>query len=104
MICDIMQTISEDGDLPGDGSLEDNNFEQLMVNMLDERDKLMETLRETQETLTNSKSQLKEAELERDTLLHEFDLVLQKVINFSFVCFLSNIFEYNVCKGVVTCI
>lgn len=82
MICDIMQTISEDGDLPGDGSLEDNNFEQLMVNMLDERDKLMETLRETQETLTNSKSQLKEAELERDTLLHEFDLVLQKVINF----------------------
>jgi len=70
MICDIMQTISEDGDLPGDGSL------------LDERDKLMETLRETQETLTNSKSQLKEAELERDTLLHEFDLVLQKVNNF----------------------
>lgn len=80
MICDIMPTISEDGDLPGDGSMEDNNFEQLMVNMLDERDKLMETLRETQETLTNNKSQLKEAELERDTLLREFDMVLQKVI------------------------
>ena len=75
-----MPTISEDGDLPGDGSMDDNNFEQLMVNMLDERDKLMETLRETQETLTNNKSILKETELERDTLLREFDMVLQKVL------------------------
>lgn len=78
MICDIMPTLSEDGDMPGDGSLEDNNFEQLMVNMLDERDKLMETLRETQDNLTNAKTVLKETELERDTLLHEFDLVLTK--------------------------
>lgn len=79
MICDIMPTVSEDGDLPGEGSLEDNNFEQLMVNMLDERDKLMETLRETQENLTNIKANLRETELERDTLLHQFDLVLNKV-------------------------
>ncbi|XP_057289693.1 liprin-alpha-1-like [Hydractinia symbiolongicarpus] len=78
MICDIMPTLSEDGDMPGDGSMEDNNFEQLMVNMLDERDKLMETLRETQENLTNAKTSLKETELERDTLLNQFDLVLQK--------------------------
>lgn len=79
MICDIMPTVSEDGDVQGEGSLEDNNFEQLMVNMLDERDKLMETLRETQENLTNAKSNLRETELERDTLLHQFDLVLSKV-------------------------
>ena len=64
----------------GDGSIEDNNFEQLMVNMLDERDKLMETLRDTQDTLAGAKTTLKETELERDTLLHQFDLVLSKVI------------------------
>ena len=79
MICDIMPTISEDGDMLGEGSVEDNNFEQLMVNMLDERDKLMETLRETQESLAVSKNNLKEAELERDTLLQQFDIVLNKV-------------------------
>ncbi|XP_047134779.1 liprin-alpha-1 [Hydra vulgaris] len=78
MICDIMPTLSEDGDMIGDGSLEDNNFEQLMVNMLDERDKLMETLRDTQDALANMRNSLKEVEFERDTLLQEFDIVLSK--------------------------
>ena len=90
MMCDIMSTLSEDGDMMGEGSIEDNNFEQLMVNMLDERDKLMETLRETQDNLSSIKITLKETELERDTLIREFDLVLGKVksITFVFVCFL----------------
>lgn len=54
MICDVMPTIVEDrssgpaaGAVGGEAQNE-SNFEQLMVNMLDERDKLMETLRETQ--------------------------------------------------------
>ena len=79
MICDIMPTLSEDGDIIGDGSLEDNNFEQLMLNMLDERDKLMETLRDTQDALASMRNSLKEVEFERDTLLQEFDVVLSKV-------------------------
>ena len=79
MICDIMPSLSEDGDAMGEGSMEDNNFEQLMVNMLDERDKLMETLRETQEQLSTNKTSLKETELERDTLIRQFELVLSKV-------------------------
>ena len=85
MMCDIMPTLSEDGDMMGEGSIEDNNFEQLMVNMLDERDKLMETLRETQDNLSSIKITLKETELERDTLIREFDLVLSKVKSISFV-------------------
>lgn len=89
MMCDIMRTLSEDGDMMGEGSIEDNNFEQLMVNMLDERDKLMETLRETQDNLSSVKITLKETELERDTLIREFDLVLGKVKSTFFVaCFL----------------
>lgn len=89
MMCDIMPTLSEDGDMMGEGSIEDNNFEQLMVNMLDERDKLMETLRETQDNLSSVKITLKETELERDTLIREFDLVLGKVkLTFFVACFL----------------
>ncbi|CAD5120681.1 DgyrCDS9245 [Dimorphilus gyrociliatus] len=70
MMCDVMPTISEDGpnDRDSQYSGDDANFEQLMVNMLDERDKLMETLRETQEELMISKAKLQELERERDLL------------------------------------
>ena len=70
MMCDVMPTISEDGSNDRDSqySGDDANFEQLMVNMLDERDKLMETLRETQETLSGRESKLQEVERERDAL------------------------------------
>ena len=52
MMCDVMPTISEDSISQRSGQFtgDEANFEQLMVNMLDERDKLMETLRETQES------------------------------------------------------
>ncbi len=70
MMCDVMPTISEDGsgDRDSQYSGDDANFEQLMVNMLDERDKLMETLRETQEQLSLTSSKLNETERERDAL------------------------------------
>ncbi|KAH8025334.1 hypothetical protein HPB51_007047 [Rhipicephalus microplus] len=70
MMCDVMPTISEDSiaQRSGQFSGDEANFEQLMVNMLDERDKLMETLRETQETLTNTQQKLSEVEKERDSL------------------------------------
>ena len=64
MMCDIMPTIAEDGPmmLAGDRDSyassagtpgEDAKFEQLMINMLDERDKLVENLRETQVCMIN---------------------------------------------------
>ena len=70
MMCDVMPTISEDGSNDRDSqySGDDANFEQLMVNMLDERDKLMETLRDTQETLAAREAKLQEIERERDAL------------------------------------
>lgn len=73
MMCDVMPTISEDGISQRSGQLgagagDEANFEQLMVNMLDERDKLMESLRETQEELNENKSKLAEVEKERDSL------------------------------------
>ncbi|XP_064482346.1 liprin-alpha-1-like isoform X2 [Ornithodoros turicata] len=70
MMCDVMPTISEDSisQRSGQFSGDEANFEQLMVNMLDERDKLMETLRETQETLTTTQQKLSDVEKERDSL------------------------------------
>ncbi|XP_013419469.1 liprin-alpha-1 isoform X2 [Lingula anatina] len=68
MMCDVMPTIAEDGSSERDSqySGEDANFEQLMVNMLDERDKLMETLRENQDQLSMAQGKLREVERERD--------------------------------------
>ncbi|XP_066276025.1 liprin-alpha-1-like isoform X17 [Branchiostoma lanceolatum] len=70
MMCDVMPTISEDS-ISQRGSLaggDDANFEQLMVNMLDERDKLLDSLRATQETLATTQSTAKELQQERDSL------------------------------------
>lgn len=47
---------------------EDGNFEQLMVQMLDERDKMMESMREHQERLQEMEARLAEVEKERDAL------------------------------------
>ncbi|XP_062710899.1 liprin-alpha-1 isoform X6 [Aedes albopictus] len=70
MMCDVMPTISEDSisQRSSQFSGEDPNFEQLMVSMLDERDKLMESLREAQERLAESENKLQEVEKERDSL------------------------------------
>lgn len=69
-----MPTISESGsnDRESQSSQDEANFEQLMVNMLDERDKLMETLRETQDSLTLTQQKLADVEKERDTLQGQF--------------------------------
>uniref|UniRef100_A0A023F0B6 Putative lar-interacting protein n=1 Tax=Triatoma infestans TaxID=30076 RepID=A0A023F0B6_TRIIF len=70
MMCDVMPTISEDSisQRSSQFSGEDANFEQLMVTMLDERDKLMDSLRETQERLSETEAKLSEVEKERDSL------------------------------------
>ncbi|XP_062585959.1 liprin-alpha-1-like isoform X2 [Saccostrea cucullata] len=74
MMCDVMPTISESGsnDRESQSSQDEANFEQLMVNMLDERDKLMETLRETQDTLTLTQQKLADVEKERDALQGQY--------------------------------
>ncbi|XP_017798504.1 PREDICTED: liprin-alpha-1 [Habropoda laboriosa] len=70
MMCDVMPTIAEDSisQRSSQYSGEDANFEQLMVSMLDERDKLMDSLRESQERLQETEARLQEIEKERDSL------------------------------------
>ncbi|XP_057218123.1 liprin-alpha-4 [Triplophysa rosa] len=78
MMCEVMPTINEGDSVSSqrgsqNGTDAESNFEQLMVNMLDERDKLLESLRETQETLIQSQSKLQD-------VLHDKD-VLQRQLN-----------------------
>ncbi|XP_044589857.1 liprin-alpha-1 isoform X6 [Cotesia glomerata] len=70
MMCDVMPTIAEDSisQRSSQFSGEDANFEQLMVSMLDERDKLMDSLRESQERLQEAEARLQDVEKERDAL------------------------------------
>lgn len=76
-----MPTISEDSisQRSSQFSGEDANFEQLMVSMLDERDKLMDTLRETQERVADMECKLQEVEKERDSLQRQIAANLPQV-------------------------
>ncbi|XP_044315771.1 liprin-alpha-1 isoform X3 [Drosophila rhopaloa] len=75
MMCDVMPTISEDSisQRSSQFSGEDANFEQLMVSMLDERDKLMDSLREAQERLGETENKLHDVEKERDSLQRQIN-------------------------------
>uniref|UniRef100_A0A8C6VUN0 PTPRF interacting protein alpha 4 n=1 Tax=Nothobranchius furzeri TaxID=105023 RepID=A0A8C6VUN0_NOTFU len=100
MMCEVMPTISE-GDSAGpprgtgggvpNGSEQEANFEQLMVNMLDERDKLLESLRETQETLIQSQTKLQGALHERDMLQRQINAALPQE-------FATLTKELNICR------
>lgn len=85
MMCDVMPTISEDNisQRSSQFSGDDANFEQLMVSMLDERDKLMDSLREAQERLNESEIKLSDTEKERDSLQRQINANLPQVRVFS---------------------
>lgn len=74
MMCDVMPTISEDtiSQRSSQFSREDENFQQLMVSMLEERDKIMDNLNETQ-------AKLAEVEKERDSLQRQISANLPQV-------------------------
>nr|CAH8848994.1 unnamed protein product [Trichobilharzia regenti] len=72
MICDVMPTITEDVGSQGDRdsltSGDGTNVEDMLLSMLDERDRLMEGLRESQEQVNATRTRLNEVERERDKL------------------------------------
>ncbi|XP_040841167.1 liprin-alpha-4 isoform X7 [Ochotona curzoniae] len=76
-MCEVMPTINEGDPLgPPHGAEADANFEQLMVNMLDERERLLESLRESQETLAATQGRLQDALHERDQLQRHLNSAL----------------------------
>ncbi|XP_036114987.1 liprin-alpha-1 isoform X1 [Molossus molossus] len=101
MMCEVMPTISEAEGPPGgsgdhgSGSPSqpeaDSHFEQLMVSMLEERDRLLDTLRETQETLALTQGKLQEVGHERDSLQRQLNTALPQE-------FAALTKELNVCR------
>ncbi|KAM6466703.1 liprin-alpha-1 isoform 7-T7 [Liasis olivaceus] len=101
MMCEVMPTISE-AEIPSGGSGNrgsgsplqsdaDSHFEQLMVSMLEERDRLLDTLRETQETLALTQGKLHEVGHERDSLQRQLNTALPQE-------FAALTKELNVCR------
>uniref|UniRef100_A0A674C7M4 PTPRF interacting protein alpha 2 n=1 Tax=Salmo trutta TaxID=8032 RepID=A0A674C7M4_SALTR len=94
MMCEVMPTISEDTAQRGSQSSTsdpDSHFEQLMVNMLDERDRLLDTLRETQESLGLSQQHLEDVIYDRDSLQRQLSSALPQE-------FAALTKELNVCR------
>ncbi|XP_006860881.1 PREDICTED: liprin-alpha-1 isoform X2 [Chrysochloris asiatica] len=101
MMCEVMPTISEAEGPPGGGGSHgsgspsqpdaDSHFEQLMVSMLEERDRLLDTLRETQETLALTQGKLHEVGHERDALQRQLNSALPQE-------FAALTKELNVCR------
>ncbi|MGH0175147.1 UNVERIFIED_CONTAM: hypothetical protein FKN15_069754 [Acipenser sinensis] len=81
MMCEVMPTIYEDtlmsqSGSQSSGSESDTHFEQLLVNMLHERDRLLDTLRETQESLGLSQQSLEDVLYDRDSLQRQLNSAL----------------------------
>ncbi|XP_039617691.1 liprin-alpha-2 isoform X3 [Polypterus senegalus] len=84
MMCEVMPTINEDTPLSqrgsqSSGSDSDSHFEQLMVSMLDERDRLLDTLRETQESLGLAQQRLQDVIYDRDSLQRQLNSALPQL-------------------------
>ncbi|CAL8069905.1 unnamed protein product [Calicophoron daubneyi] len=71
---------ANEGDHDSMNSTEGTNVEEMLLSMLDERDRLMDGLREAQEQLSLTRTQLSEVERERDRLSNQLSAAVPQDI------------------------
>ncbi|GMT35744.1 hypothetical protein PFISCL1PPCAC_27041, partial [Pristionchus fissidentatus] len=87
MMYDVMPTISEDSVDNSSARLGDDqrgdqaNIEELMMNMLEDRDKLQEQLEQSKKSIDDAHHKQKEAERERDSLSRQLEMQTQHLPN-----------------------
>ncbi|XGW33845.1 hypothetical protein V3C99_017929 [Haemonchus contortus] len=87
MMCDVMPTISEDGvdNAPTtDDPTHDANIEQLMVNMLEDRDKLQEQVEHYKHQMEDNNRRVRDLEKEKESLRRQFEMHTQNLPNACF--------------------
>lgn len=102
-MCDVMPTISEDGnssqgDRDSQASGEGTNVEDMLLSILDERDRLMESLHDAQDQLVFTQNRLAEAERERDVLNRQLSEKLPEVSKISSFVIFFNEYYLKLCN------
>lgn len=76
IMCEVLPTLDETSPSP-DG--ENSKLELLMMSMLEERDKLMEKLRENQESYNEATRRLSEVQADNSVLMRQLQALMPEV-------------------------
>lgn len=78
-MCELLPPISEDMAVSEDQVIHNARVEQLMMTMLDEKDKLMDDLVKAKEDYDKMSKMLAESQAEKEALIRQLQILLPQV-------------------------